>query len=390
MLRPLRLYHAFAVDIFLSPFWLVYAPLFFASFLFLFSLEYDMLTLATKALLSLLALVALFILLVGHTILKARLLSYYELDFLSLTLSPFGDKITPPPQNIFQNISPAADAPITPRALFFPHLLTFIYYFFCIITLLFIGFLFDAYTDNLLITAFLNLLTLTTVFLFVTNLIPCPPFASGYILLSFALKFIPHKNIISPLFTNGALIMASFILLFAFSLLITNKIPLLAALWFMLFALFILKARHHFKKLLRFLPLKSIHLRRTLHPSELKKDWQSLSASQNLTDAASLIHRTRGPLYPVLDRALCLGIITPSDLFAIEREAWPLTHLGSIMTPLDQLVLVTLTDPLDDIRKKLIASPLGFALVMGDDRETLLGYLTLKDLLALTDDPVKA
>ena len=376
MLRPLRLYHAFAVDVFLSPLWLIYLPSFFASFLFFFSLEYESFSLPTQILLSLLGLVGLFMVLIGHNILKARLLDYYGLDFLSLVITPFGDKLVTPPQNL----SLPPEAIMTPRAVFFIHLLTFIYYFFCIIALTFMAFVFDAYTQNILINSFLNLLTLTTVFLFVINLIPCLPFAGGYIILSFVLKLLPRKNIILPFFTNAYLIIAAFIFALALFFILTQKIPFIAMLWVLLSGFFILNARHHFKNLLAFFPLQTIDIRRTLAPAQLKKDWHILSTSQTLTEVADLIHRHRLPLYPVLDRDLCLGVIIPDYLFTIEREAWPLSHVSTVMKPLDTLVLVTLTEQLDDIRNKIIASPYDWALVMGEDRESLLGYITLKDL----------
>ena len=95
--------------------------------------------------------------------------------------------------------------------------------------------------------------------------------------------------------------------------------------------------------------------------------------------------------FPVTDAGVCVGFVEPANLYAVPREEWGAVRAGEIMTPLDALPRMQVTDALDRLVEEIVARGAAGALVY--DGERLAGYAGRSDVgrfLMESREPVAA
>jgi len=113
----------------------------------------------------------------------------------------------------------------------------------------------------------------------------------------------------------------------------------------------------------------------------MRKDPPTVSASTTVdTLVHSHIMQSDDHAFPVLEQNQMVGIVTLDDVRSVNRDAWTATSVEDIMTPIDQLSIVSPDDCADEALKQLMGTNVRQLPVL-DDEDALRGLLRRRDIL---------
>lgn len=113
----------------------------------------------------------------------------------------------------------------------------------------------------------------------------------------------------------------------------------------------------------------------------MRKDPPTVSASTTVdTLVHSHIMQSDDHAFPVLEQNQMVGIVTLDDVRSVNRDAWAATSVEDIMTPIDQLSVVSPDDCADEALKQLMGTDVRQLPVL-DGEKDLRGVLRRRDIL---------